>query len=168
MMCCLYGPDLPLFCLAVTEDWKSVLRNSDSEEAGDSGINKTQVTWENRSVALSFLDPCLPVSKEINCYWYQNIIALLFFHPHFHAGNKKGIGSASFPALQMHCFFLQFLKKFYWSVVDLHCCVSFRCTVQWFSYILMCAHIHSFLDSFLIWVITEYWIDFLVGYLSHI
>ena len=27
-----------------------------------------------------------------------------------------------------------FLKKFSWSIVDLHCCVSFRCTAKWISY----------------------------------
>ena len=27
-----------------------------------------------------------------------------------------------------------FLKNFYWSIVDLQCCISFWCTVKWFSY----------------------------------
>ena len=28
-----------------------------------------------------------------------------------------------------------FLKNFYWSIVDLQCCVSFRCSAKWISYI---------------------------------
>ena len=38
-----------------------------------------------------------------------------------------------------------FLNYFYWTIVDLQCCVSFSCIVKWirFPY----THIHSFLDS---------------------
>ena len=42
--------------------------------------------------------------------------------------------------------------------IDLQCCVSFRCTAKWFSYTY--THIHSFSDSFPVWVITEYWVEF--------
>ena len=34
----------------------------------------------------------------------------------------------------------------YWTVVHLQCCVSFRCTAKWFSYIYTC--IYSFSNSF--------------------
>ena len=50
----------------------------------------------------------------------------------------------------------------YWSIVPLHCCVSFRCIAKSFSYIY--TYIYSFSDSFPIQVITEYWIEFLVLY----
>ena len=43
-------------------------------------------------------------------------------------------------------------KKFYWSIVDLQCCVSFRYIAKGLSY----THIHSFSDSFLTKVTTEY------------
>ena len=39
-------------------------------------------------------------------------------------------------------------KKFYWSIVDLQCCVGFRCTAKWFHY--SYTNMHSFSDSFLI------------------
>lgn len=42
-------------------------------------------------------------------------------------------------------------KKKNQSIVDLHCCVSFRCTPKWISH----TYIHSFSDSFSIWVLTE-------------
>ena len=52
--------------------------------------------------------------------------------------------------------------NFYWSLVDLQCCISFRCTAKWISYTY--TYIHSFLDSFPIQVITEYWEEFPVLY----
>ena len=39
-----------------------------------------------------------------------------------------------------------FFFNFYWSIVDLQCCVNFRCTAKWISYTY--TSIHSFLDSF--------------------
>ena len=50
--------------------------------------------------------------------------------------------------------------SFFWkgSIVDSQCCISFRCTVRWISYTY--TYIHFFPDSFLIQVITEYWVDF--------
>ena len=59
-----------------------------------------------------------------------------------------------------HCIF----KKFYWRIVDLQCCVSFRCTAKWFSYTYINTYIHSFSDSFPIWFITECWVEFPVLY----
>ena len=36
-------------------------------------------------------------------------------------------------------FFSQFLYNFYWGVIDLQCCVSFKCTAKWFSYCCCCS-----------------------------
>ena len=36
--------------------------------------------------------------------------------------------------------------KFFWNIVDLPCCVSFRYTAKWISYMYM--YIHSLSDSF--------------------
>ena len=41
--------------------------------------------------------------------------------------------------------FAFFKNNFYWSIVDLQCCVNFRCIAKWISYTY--AYIHSFLDS---------------------
>ena len=38
-------------------------------------------------------------------------------------------------------------------IVDLQCCIGFRCTVKWFNYTYI--HIHPFSDFSPIWVITE-------------
>ena len=34
------------------------------------------------------------------------------------------------------------LNEFYWSIVDLQCCISFKCIAKWFSYTY--TYIHSF------------------------
>ena len=51
-----------------------------------------------------------------------------------------------------------FLKKFYWSIFDLQCCVSFRCTAKWFSYT------YFFRFFFPTKVIAEYSVEFPVLY----
>ena len=63
----------------------------------------------------------------------------------------------SWLVIALFCFIL-----FYWSIVDLQCCFSFTCTAKWFNYIY--TYIHSFSDSFLIYVITEHWVEVLVPY----
>ena len=40
-----------------------------------------------------------------------------------------------FPSLSTYLFFLALsLKKIYWSIADLQCCVSFKGTAKWFHY----------------------------------
>ena len=55
-----------------------------------------------------------------------------------------------------------FIFNFYWTVVDLQCCVSFRCTAKWIGYAY--TYIHPFLDSFPVQAIIEYWVEFPVLY----
>ena len=45
-------------------------------------------------------------------------------------------------------------KNFYWGIVGLQCCITFCHTGKLISYTY--TYIHSFLDSFPIWAITEY------------
>ena len=55
------------------------------------------------------------------------------------------------------CFTL--LKKFfYWSLVDWQCYAYFRGIAKWISY--MYTYIHSFSDSFPLYVMLEHWVEF--------
>ena len=47
---------------------------------------------------------------------------------------------------------------FFWIIVYLKCCLSFQCIAKWFSNTY--TNTHFFSDSFLIYVITEYWGEF--------
>ena len=55
-----------------------------------------------------------------------------------------------------------FLKNVYWSIVDLQRCITFCCTTNWISYTY--PNTHSFLDTFPMLFITEYWGEFPVLY----
>ena len=46
-----------------------------------------------------------------------------------------------------------FLKNFYWSIVDLECCVNFCCIAKWLS----CTNAYNLFYSFSLWFITGYW-----------
>ena len=47
----------------------------------------------------------------------------------------------------VHSFFIDF---FFWSIVDLQCCVGFGYIAKWFSYINTCICIYSFSNSYLL------------------
>ena len=49
--------------------------------------------------------------------------------------------------LFIHSFILYLL--FYWSIVDLQCCVSFKCTAKWFSYTYVYIHIYVYIYAFI-------------------
>ena len=60
--------------------------------------------------------------------------------------------------------FVFFLNLFYWSIVDLQCCINFYWTAKWFRYTYLSIYIYryiytySFSYSFPLWFITGYWI----------
>ena len=58
--------------------------------------------------------------------------------------------------------YVPLLFIFYWSMVDLQCYVSFRYTAKWF--VCVCVCIYPFSDSFPLYGITKYWVQFLVLY----
>lgn len=75
-------------------------------------------------------------------------------------GAGPGLGPARLvimvsPRISVPVPFSWFFINFY-SVLGLHCCVSFRYTAQWFSYTY--THVHASLDSVPIQVIAEYWV----------
>ena len=62
----------------------------------------------------------------------------------------------SLPFLSLFNFFLK-----NWSIVNLQCCANLCCTAKWFSY----THIDIFKKySFPLWLISGYWISFLMLY----
>ena len=57
----------------------------------------------------------------------------------------------SYSGVRVFCNYYQF---FYWSIVDLHCCISFRCIAKWFSYIYICMYVF-FLRFFLLCILSQ-------------
>ena len=53
--------------------------------------------------------------------------------------------SSLFKAVPHLLFFFLFLFKFYGNMVDLQCCISFRCIAKWINY--MYKYLHSFFPS---------------------
>ena len=58
------------------------------------------------------------------------------------------------------CFLVRLwiLLLFYWSIIDLQCCLSFWHTAKWLSYTYLHAYTYSFSFSFPLWFITGFWI----------
>ena len=50
-------------------------------------------------------------------------------------------------------------SNFCWHIVNLQCCVSFRCTVKWISFLYIYS-LFFFKDSFPMKIITEYCVEF--------
>ena len=87
-------------------------------------------------------------------YLYEKV--LMSGVPHWLAGFSEASSEAS-------NIYIRILKKiFFWSVVGLKSWVSFCCIAKWISYTYK--YIHSFLDSFPIYVITKYSVEFPVLY----
>ena len=53
-----------------------------------------------------------------------------------------------------------FFLLFYWHVVDLQCCVTFRCTAKWFSYIYI--FFFRFFSHISYYKITEYYLSIII------
>ena len=84
-----------------------------------------------------------------------------------HCGSSKVNIAACGQIQPASCFLPRCSYCLFIFAVDLLCCVSFRCTEQWFTdtYIYMCIHACMlFLRFFALIVITKYWVYFLVLY----
>ena len=57
-----------------------------------------------------------------------------------------------------HTSYTYIFLNFYWGIVDLQCWASFKCTAKWICH--TNTYIYSFLDSFPVWIITGYWVEF--------
>ena len=87
----------------------------------------------------------LTVRLKLSKFW--NSFPEVNIHWHFYGSECFILGTGGNLAIAAFFFFPVFknlLKKFYWSIVDLQCYVSFRYTAKWIS----CTYIHSFLRFF--------------------
>ena len=91
---------------------------------------------------------CSPVWLPHNtkpCLLFLRICIDFFLHgSHFPACFPIPVWNTSWYILQHCSFFVCFhlIFIFNWSMVDLQCCVSFKYTAQWFSYIYIHIYIH--------------------------
>ena len=93
--------------------------------------------------------------KKINIYHLPHFFFFYFFLPYiWHAEvpepEIKPVPQLCPPVGSVtHWAARELLPRFFilfWSIVDLQCCISFRCTAKWFSYTY--THIRSFSDYF--------------------
>ena len=118
---------------------------------------------------LPFSDPACPKKAvDRKCIWvtmfYTKIMAAYAFEISCLPSFYLQITFRCSPALPFdpskNFFNLVFIL--HRSTVDLQCCVSFRCIAKWFSYTY--THIYYFSESFPIYVITDYRLEFPVLY----
>ena len=91
--------------------------------------------------------PHAPTPASIS---FHSLCPLLMYHLHY----------STMSTMQKLFYFL-----FYWNIVDLQWCVSFRCTANWFTHTHTHTHIHThthtykYIGSFPLKVITRYWVE---------
>ena len=74
-----------------------------------------------------------------------NTISLMLINIPTFSVNNINISKHFISVILLHVIILvPFLKNFYWSIVDLQCCVSFRCTAKWMSYTYTYTHFFCF------------------------
>ena len=132
-------------------------------KSGKAGASRPSHHWQkglplhaagrgNCSCSSQALDPRNPEATGIGIYWrwkysdlkYENTSSFVSFY--------------YFDLRHPFLFFFGctiYLFFFYWSIVDLQCCINFHCIAKWFNY----TDIYIlFLYSFPLWFIIGYWI----------
>ena len=111
-------------------------------------------THQNRRHCRAHKLPHQPAAPATSSWMYSVIIQLNTPvgcpRPLLSPLTKSNPFSLSWPFSPFLIFFLFFSLIFvsHWNIVDLHSCVSFRCTAKWLSYAY--TYVHSFSDSFTI------------------
>ena len=104
----------------------------------------TQFTLKNISVEQPFLGFPSYFFSVVICAYFYFVGYLVLFHKLILITWTNITSNHLQPKYAI--LVLSFFRNFYWRIVDLQCCVSFRCTAQWIRYTY--TYTYSFLSCF--------------------
>ena len=137
-----------VFHLMRNSDWR-VLERRQGEQLGTLvlSIGRRPQLLPMRASLRSGLGVCttqwLPSLRASNSRGQGRICNIFFFFVNSMWNMVEGINNSRIQLITWFGVFPSlgfFFFNFYWCIIDLQCCISFRCTAKWISYIYMYIH----------------------------